>query len=168
MVQNSLTADIFVYGVHPDTTKEDIVQDLAFHNIIIEASDIIQKSKEEAFLKSYKISIKAEDLEVALDPGVWPLRVKVREFVHYSRRTGMSNNQRAGGGRNGQGVQHGQPHHSQGSGVPGEGVPGTQHRHGHGQGQDSRVSRGFTPNFLAPNRYALPGQGVPGGPRASV
>ena len=66
-------ADIFVYGVHPDTTKEDIVQDLAFHNITIDAKDIIQKSKEEAFLKSYKISIKAEDLEVALDPNVWPL-----------------------------------------------------------------------------------------------
>ena len=80
-------ADIFVYGVHPDTTIEDIVQDLAYSDIVISNSDIIQKSKEEAFLKSYKISVKAEDLQKALDPAIWPLRVKVREFIHYSRRS---------------------------------------------------------------------------------
>ena len=33
-------ADIFVYGVHPDTTIDDIVQDLAFNDIIIRAQDI--------------------------------------------------------------------------------------------------------------------------------
>ena len=157
-------ADIFVYGVHPDTSKEDIVQDLAFHNIIIDANDIIQKSKEEAFLKSYKISVKAEDLEMALDPGVWPLRVKVREFIHYSRRP---NSQRAGGGSNGQGVQHGLRHHSQGGDIPAQGV-GRGAQYGHGQDQDGWESRGSSPSFLAPNRYALPGQGIPGGPVESV
>ena len=49
-------ADIFVYGVHPDTSPEDIVQDLAFSDIIISTQDITVKSKEEAYLKSYKIS----------------------------------------------------------------------------------------------------------------
>ena len=53
-------ADIFVYGVHPDTTPEDIVQDLAFSEIIIKTQDITVKSKEEAYLKSCKISVKAE------------------------------------------------------------------------------------------------------------
>jgi len=33
---------------------------------------------------SYKISVKAEDLEKALKPTVWPLRVKMREFILYS------------------------------------------------------------------------------------
>ena len=111
-----------------------------------------------------QISIKAEDLEVALDPNVWPLRVKVREFIHYSRRPGAS--QRGGGGREGR-VQQEQPHVGQGEGAPvQQGLGGTQFGRGHGQ--DSGVSRGSTPNFLAPNRYALPGQGVPGGPMASV
>ena len=33
---------------------------------------------------SYKISVKAEDLEKALKPTVWPLRVKMREFILYN------------------------------------------------------------------------------------
>ena len=54
-------ADIFVYGVHPDTTPDDIVEDLACSNIVIRAQNIVIKSREEALLKSYKISVKAED-----------------------------------------------------------------------------------------------------------
>ena len=45
-----------------------------------------KKSKPEAYLVSYKIRVKAEDLQVALNPSVWPLRVKVREFINYSKR----------------------------------------------------------------------------------
>ena len=102
-------ADIFVYGVHPDTELEDIVQDLACSNIIIETKDIFKKSREEAFLQSYKISVKAEDLQKALDPSVWPMRVKVREFIHYSRKPGTGNNQ----GR-AQAPQHDQYRYNQG------------------------------------------------------
>ena len=98
---------------------------------------------------------------MALDPGVWPLRVKVREFIHYSRRP---NSQRAGGGSNG---QHGLRHHSQGGDIPAQGV-GRGAQYGHGQDQDGWESRGSSPSFLAPNRYALPGQGIPGGPVESV
>ena len=39
---------------------------------------------------NYKISIKAEDLEKALNPYVWPLRVKGREFIHYKGRSKVS------------------------------------------------------------------------------
>ena len=28
----------------------------------------------------------AHDLQKALDPGIWPLRVKVREYVYYSKK----------------------------------------------------------------------------------
>ena len=87
-------ADIFVYGVHPETSIYDIVQDLAVHDVIIESKDIVVKSNKEAFLKSYKISVKAEDLEKALSPCVWPLRVKVREFIHYSRKNGQGNTEK--------------------------------------------------------------------------
>ena len=80
-------ADIFIYGVHPDTTEEDIINDLKESDINIEARDIVKKSKPEAALNSYKISVKAEDLQRALDPSIWPLRVKVREYIYYGRRT---------------------------------------------------------------------------------
>ena len=65
-----------------DTTEEDIENDLKDSDILIDAKDIIKKSKPEAALNSFKISVKAEDLHIALDPSVWPLRVKVREFIH--------------------------------------------------------------------------------------
>ena len=98
-------ADVFIYGVHPDTT-EDIVNDLKESDIIIEAKDIIKKSKPEAALNSYKISVKAEDLQRALDPSIWPLRVKVREYIYYSRRT--PRNQEQGHGQGLQGAAGGQ------------------------------------------------------------
>ena len=37
-------------------------------------------------LLAFKVSVPAEDLEKALDPTVWPLRVRVREFIHYRKR----------------------------------------------------------------------------------
>ena len=30
--------------------------------------------------------MKAEDLQKALDPSVWPIRVKVREYIFYAKR----------------------------------------------------------------------------------
>ena len=55
-------ADIFVCGVHPQTTAEDIVSDIAESGINITVNDILKKSKDDAALKSYKISIPAADL----------------------------------------------------------------------------------------------------------
>ena len=79
-------ADIFVWGIHPETTSEDIVNDLAASNIIIEEKDIMRKSKEGAALLSFKISVPAQDLQKALDPAIWPLRVKVREYIYYPKK----------------------------------------------------------------------------------
>ena len=83
-------ADIFVWGVHPETTIEDIVNDLADSNITVKETDIEKKSRDEAYLCSYRISVPASDLQKALDPSIWPLRVKVREFVHYAKRNPKS------------------------------------------------------------------------------
>ena len=79
-------ADIFIWGVHTATTPEDIVEDLATSGIIISTADIEKKSKENAARNSYRISVPAHDLQKALDPGIWPLRVKVREYVYYSKK----------------------------------------------------------------------------------
>ena len=138
-------ADIFVWGIHPDTTIPDIVADLSESGIIVQEKDVQKKSKPEANLVSYKISVKAEDLQLALDPSVWPLRVKVREFIYYARRNprqkreyqGQHNEQSAGQG------------HDQGQ--------GRDAHHGGGHRQQGELP-------VATNRYAMPGDGVPGGP----
>ena len=80
--------DIFVYGIPRDTTKEDIAEDLAESDIQVSMDNIVLMSKGNPGVVSYKISVQAGDLSKALDPSVWPLRVKVREFIHYKvRRT---------------------------------------------------------------------------------
>ena len=138
-------ADIFVWGIHPDTTIQDIVADLADSGIIIQDKDVIKKSKPEANLISYKISVKAEDLQRALDPSVWPLRVKVREFIHYARKYPRQTR-----GYEGQAV----------SGSPGE--QGHQGRKDQVQAHHVQgpVQQGELP--LAPNRYALLGEDASG------
>ena len=60
-------ADIFVWGVHSETTKEDIINDLAASDIQIGVKDIERKSKPEAPLHSYRISVPALDLQKARD-----------------------------------------------------------------------------------------------------
>ena len=79
-------ADIFVWGVHPETTIEDIKNDLADSGIVVQTTDIVKKSKEGSFLNSYRISVPAADLQKALSPEIWPLRVKVREYIYYPRK----------------------------------------------------------------------------------
>ena len=168
-------ADIFVYGVHPDTLPEDIVQDLACSDIHIKPDDIVQKSREESFLKSYRISVKAEDLQKALDPAIWPLRVKVREFIHYSKRPARGNTVHGPGQ---------DPRHQQGrvqqlhQGHRGRGYQQAyrhehEYQHQHGQAvQEQQAGTagvgGLLDQFLAQNRYALPEDNVPGGTRTVV
>ena len=113
-------ADIFIYGVHPDTTEEDIVNDLSESGIVIESKDIIKKSKDDAPLKSFKISVKAEDLQKSLDPSVWPLRVKVREYIYYSKKSPRQADGKAAAGHQQQGQAdsgRGQAHGLHASGV---------------------------------------------------
>ena len=85
-LMKSPPADIFVWGLHPETLPEDIVKDLGDSGINIEAKDVLKKSKDGAALLSFKVSVRAEDLQKALDPQIWPLRVKVREYVYYPKK----------------------------------------------------------------------------------
>ena len=165
-------ADIFVWGIHPDTSIQDIVADLSESGIIIEEKDVQKKSKPEANLVSYKISVKAEDLQKALDPAVWPLRVRVREFIYYSRKTPRQQGQHgAGHGDNGrQGLEHGGAdqyggsHRQQGHHVAGHCDSGRQGREHGGADQYGGGHRQQGELLVAQNRYAMPGDGVPGGP----
>ena len=80
------------------------MDDLDEANIKITVDDIVQISKpnETSNVISFKISVPAEDLEKALDHTVWPLRVCVREFIHYrkllSDRNGSKGKNSATGG----------------------------------------------------------------------
>lgn len=80
--------DIFVYHVPKGTSKQDIVEDLKESEILLSESDISLMSKGENSVVSFKISVKAEDFDKALDPCVWPLGYKVRRFIHYKRHAG--------------------------------------------------------------------------------
>ena len=72
---------------------DDIVNDLASSGIIITARDILKKSKDDATLNSYKISIPAADFQKALNPEIWPLRVRVREYFYNSKKPKQQNQQ---------------------------------------------------------------------------
>ena len=96
MIKNARV--IFVWGVHPSTTIDDIVNDLADSGINIAPTDIEKKSKAEAHLCSYRISVAVKDLEKALSPDIWPLRVRVREYVHYSNKNRQPNSTQAKNG----------------------------------------------------------------------
>ena len=76
----------FLWGLHPDITPDDIVNDQATSNIIIEKKDVLKKSIEGSALLSFKVSVCAEDLQLSLDPSIWPMRVKVREYVYYPKK----------------------------------------------------------------------------------
>ena len=64
------------------------MEDLDEADIKMTVVDIVQMSKpnETSNVISFKISVPAEDLEKALDPTVWFLRVRVREFINYRKR----------------------------------------------------------------------------------
>ena len=127
-------ADIFIYGVHLETSEEDISNDLKESDIIVDVKDIVKKSKPEAGLNSFKISVKAEDLKKALNPEIWPMRVKVREYIYYSKKP---QNSRGGqptgpGGPHGRGAQAGQ---GEQAGQQGQGGQREQDGQAGGRGQ---------------------------------
>ena len=86
-------ADIFVWGIHPDISVNDIVEDLKTSDIDIKPEDIVcktrvsdeQKQQGHLPLDCYKITVKSEDLEKVMKSEVWPARVKVRQWIHYPK-----------------------------------------------------------------------------------
>ena len=81
----------------------------------------------------------------ALDPTVWPLRVKVREFIHYSKRNSRSSDNQGPTGQRGHQANHGQQQPAAGGHAGQPGRPGQEHAQ-HQQVQE---------NFVAPNLYDL-------------
>ena len=91
-----------------------------------------------------QISVKAEDLQRALNPEVWPLRVKVREFIYYSRKSGQKSND-----------SNKQPGQSR---QDSEGKRNVEQ--GHGQGQEHSGERG-QPDVPTSNRFSALENGQP-------
>ena len=86
-------ANIFVWGLLSDTTRSDIVADLALSDIPIKETDVELKSKPEARMCSYRISIPMNCLQKALDPCIWPMGVKVREYVFFGKKRNQEDRQ---------------------------------------------------------------------------
>ena len=81
---------IFVWGVDPDISIDDIREDLAASDINVSQDDIEKKTRTSEIqhegrrpLDCYKITLKAEDLDAAMAPDVWPARVRVRQWINY-------------------------------------------------------------------------------------
>lgn len=132
------------------------MEDLGESGIEINSGNVTLMSKAEANLKSFKISVRAEDLQKALDPAIWPMRVKVREFIHYRRNIGAEN-------QGGQFRHRGQQRQEQP--LQGHGDVASRDSGHHGQVNNSgqeQHSQGYV--SLAPNPYAMPDDNVPGGP----
>ena len=71
--------DIFIYRVHPDTSKRDIEDGIRGRNF--EVRDLVCISSEQSMFKSFKLTVPASQLSSLLtDEFPWPEVVKVRRF----------------------------------------------------------------------------------------
>ena len=71
--------DIFIYRVHPDTSKRDIEDGIRGRNF--EARDLVCLSSEHSMFKSFELTVPASQLSSLLtDEFPWPEGVKVRRF----------------------------------------------------------------------------------------
>ena len=71
--------DIFIYRVHPDTSKRDIEDGIRGRNF--EVRDLVCISSEQSMFKSFKLTVPVSQLSSLLTDEVpWPEGVKVRRF----------------------------------------------------------------------------------------
>ena len=71
--------NIFIYRVHPDTSKRDIEDGIRGRNF--EVRDLVCISSEQSLFKSFKLTVSASQLSSLLTHEFpWPEGVKVRRF----------------------------------------------------------------------------------------
>ena len=77
-----MATDNLAAGVHTSTTKEDIRDDLVYSGINVCLEEIEKKTRQDLDrpprVDSYKITVKAEDVQKSLSSDVWALYVKCR------------------------------------------------------------------------------------------
>ena len=76
--------DIFIYRVHPDTSKRDIEEGIRSRDF--EVRELVCISSEQSMFKSFKLTVPASQLSSLLtDAFPWPEGVKVRRFFPSKR-----------------------------------------------------------------------------------
>jgi hypothetical protein len=87
--------DLFVYNVNKDVTEEAITNHMKSSKEldIIECKSV---SHVEARTKSFRIKVKAEDYEKAMNGETWPYRVRVRPYKHFKQKHEQSGGQFGG------------------------------------------------------------------------
>ena len=73
------TKDLYIGRCNKDVKDDDIITFMK-NDIKIEAITCSQISREEAPVKSFKITVQAEDVEKLLDPSIWPQNICVRKY----------------------------------------------------------------------------------------
>ena len=140
-------ADIFIYGVEKSTSVQDIIDDLKESGIDIEHDKVEKKTREPATVDSYKISVKNEDLQTALDPAIWPMRVKVREWIYYPKKKSKKTQHQKDGK-----PQFGKGRHSAEQPVNSNNVRG----HVTNNARPRAVSESASYNVTTNNRFVIP------------
>ena len=74
---------VFVFRVHPDESEESIKSFISSEGV--EVVGITQVSNENAFMKSFKVTINFEDMSKVLDEDFWPMGICCRKF--YEKRS---------------------------------------------------------------------------------
>ena len=110
--------DLFVFNVNVDVT-EDAIKNHMKDSKSLELLEIVKVSHNEARTKSFRVKVKSEDYEKAMDCQTWPSRVRVRPYKHFKQRReqpggqfggqgGAAGHQPATGAHGGQDGQHSQ------------------------------------------------------------
>ena len=86
----SFAADICLVagGVSKNATKDKLTDYLRNKGLNIVNCELLTNPNaiDKVRSLSFKVTIKAEDMEKASDPGIWPYRVAVRKFVTFRKR----------------------------------------------------------------------------------
>ena len=88
--------DLFVFNVNNDVT-EDAIKNHMKDSKGLEILEIVKVSHIEARTKSFRVKVKSEDYEKAMDSLTWPSRVRVRPYRHFKQRREQPGGQFADG-----------------------------------------------------------------------
>ena len=110
--------DLFVFNVNKEITEEGIISYMKDTKglEIVECSKV---SHTDARTQSFRVKVKAEDYDKALNGDTWPYRVRVRVYRHFKPRresSGQFGSSRPSRGQGGEHHGHGDDrrHNSQG------------------------------------------------------
>ena len=84
--------DLFVFNVNNDVT-EDAIKNHMKDSKALELLEVVKVSHNDARTKSFRVKVKSEDYEKAMDSETWPSRVRVRPYRHFKQRREQSGGQ---------------------------------------------------------------------------